>query len=95
MTRTFEVANLKCGGCANTITKALSEKFCNISVDVEGKKVTVNIENEADEEILKTSLRSLGYPVVTDKLGFIENNALKAKSFVSCAIGKFDTKKGE
>jgi hypothetical protein len=33
--------------------------------------------------------------VVTDKLGFIENNALKAKSFVSCAIGKFDTKKGE
>ena len=95
MTKTFEVSNLKCGGCANTITKALNEKFSNVSVDVEGKNVTVDLENEADEAALKTTLRSLGYPLVTDKLGFIEDNALKAKSFVSCAIGKFDTNKGE
>jgi len=95
MTKTFEVSNLKCSGCANTISKAISEKFSNVSVDVESKKVTVELENEADEEVLKTTLRSLGYPLVTDNLGFIENNALKAKSFVSCAIGKFDTKKGE
>jgi copper chaperone CopZ len=86
MTHTFEIQNIRCGGCANTITKELSKYFENVSVDVTGKKVTIDIKN--DEDITKgaETLKKLGYPLLTEESGLVD----KAKSFVSCAIGKFD-----
>ncbi len=86
----FEVQNLKCGGCANTITKKLSEEFGDVSVDVEKKIVAFELGEEKSEENAKEILRGLGYPVVGDTKGFFSDNAAKAKSFVSCAVGKFD-----
>ena len=44
MLHTFDVQNMRCGGCANTITKELSKDFENVSVDVASKKVTVEIK---------------------------------------------------
>ena len=85
MAITVEVQNLKCGGCANTIIRTLSEEFPGVSVDVEGKKVTVE---EGSEELLKARLRGLGYPPAGEEAGMVS----KAKSFVSCATGKFDLK---
>ena len=86
MTHTFEVQNIRCGGCANTITKELSKEFENVSVDVTSKKVTIDIKNE--EDVIKGSeaLKKLGYPLTTEDSTIID----KAKSFVSCAVGKFD-----
>ena len=85
-THTFEVQNIRCGGCANTITKELSKEFENVSVDVASKKVTVEIKNDSD--IIKGSeaLKKLGYPLVGEDSGITD----KAKSFVSCAIGKIN-----
>ena len=91
MLQTFEVANIRCGGCANTITSALTEAgFEEVDVDLscEPRKVTANIGDEAQLAHFKEILRKLGYPLTSDKLGFTEGTALKAKSFVSCAIGK-------
>lgn len=93
MLQTFDVANIRCGGCANTITKALKEAgFEEVSVDLscEPRKVTVVITGEARLAHFKETLRKLGYPLSTDERGFTEDAVLKAKSFVSCAIGKIN-----
>lgn len=94
MITVFEVANIRCGGCANTITKALKEGgFEEVSVDLscEPRKVTADILDEAQSAHFKAILRSLGYPLIGEEEGVIDNAALKLKSFVSCAVGKFST----
>ena len=91
MKQTFEVYNVKCGGCANTLIKSLKDEFGEVVVDLEvnPKKITLDIE-ENQLESLKLKLRSLGYPLTTDELSCFEKATTTAKSFVSCAIGKID-----
>jgi hypothetical protein len=38
-------------------------------------------------------MRSLGYPMEDEDLGILTKGGLKAKSFVSCAIGKMSEDK--
>lgn len=93
MYETFEVANVRCGGCANTITTSLQKAgFEEVTVDLtcEPRKVTVKIADEAQLAQVQAILRSLGYPLITDERGFSEDTILKAKSFVSCALGKIN-----
>ena len=80
------VQNLKCGGCASTISAKLSEieAISNISVDVEASKVSFDYANSEDAIEVKQKLKSLGYPSIEDENGLVS----KAKSFVSCATGK-------
>ena len=82
------VQNLKCGGCANTITTKLSEitNISDVSVDVQESKVSFNYKNETDAFSVKERLRAIGYPSIEDQ----NSIASKAKSFVSCATGKFN-----
>jgi copper chaperone CopZ len=91
MKQTFKVLNVKCGGCANTLIKSLKDEFGDVEVnlDVTPRQITLDIEN-AKKEDLKQKLRSLGYPLTTDELSGFEKATTTAKSFVSCAIGKFD-----
>ncbi len=91
MKQSFEVRNVKCGGCANTLKKALLKEFGEVEVnlDVEPRIITLDIE-ESQKESLKTKLRSLGYPLTSDELSGLEKVTTTAKSFVSCAIGKMD-----
>ena len=91
MQQTFEVLNVKCGGCANTLIKSLAEEFGEVHVDLESepRKITLNIEENQIEK-LGLKLRSLGYPLTTDELNTIQTFTTSAKSFVSCAIGKMD-----
>jgi len=96
MKKTYEVANIRCEGCANTIKKALSEHFGNrVEVDLEvmPRKVTVELNNLLDEEIFITTLRKLGYPLIDDEISNVESAVMKGKSFVSCAIGKLNPTK--
>jgi len=96
MVKTYEVANIQCEGCANTIKKALSERFGNsveIDLSVMPRKVTVNLAGASDEEFFISTLRKLGYPLINDELSSIEGAVMKGKSFVSCAIGKFNPTK--
>jgi copper chaperone len=91
MKQTLEVQNVKCGGCASTLTKSLKDEFGEVIVDLEvhPRKITLDIEDNK-LETLKLKLRSLGYPLTTDELSGFEKAATTAKSFMSCAIGKFD-----
>lgn len=91
MKQTFEVHNVKCGGCANTLIKSLKDDFGTVEVnlDVHPRQITLNIEDNKIEQ-LKLRLRGLGYPLTSDELSGFEKAATTAKSFVSCAIGKID-----
>ncbi len=86
MNTTLHIQNLKCGGCAHTVTTKLSaiENIDNVQVDVENDTVTFDFASETDLETVKQKLLMLGYPAVG------ESNPLsaKAKSFVSCAVGR-------
>ena len=86
METTIYVQNLKCGGCANTIAKNVNtiEKITNVKVNVEESSVTFNFETEANLTEVKNKLQSLGYP----EDGEANSLGSKAKSYVSCAIGK-------
>ena len=92
MKKTYQVKNVKCGGCANTLKKSLLEEFGEVEVDleVEPRKITLDM-GDKDEEQLKLKLRKLGYPLVTDELSTFSTVSTTAKSFVSCAIGKMDS----
>ena len=86
METTIYVQNLKCGGCANTIAKNVNaiEKITNVKVNVEESSVSFNFETEANLAEVKNKLQSLGYP----EDGEANSLGSKAKSYVSCAIGK-------
>lgn len=89
----FEVKNVKCGGCANTLKKSLLEDFGEVEVDLEVEPRTITLEIEEHQiEALKLKLRSLGYPLIDDELNTFQTVGTTAKSFVSCAIGKMDNK---
>jgi Heavy-metal-associated domain. len=85
------VENIKCGGCAGTITKKLSSAFDTENIDVnieQGTIGVVDIDDSKREELAQVLL-GLGYPE-TDSVHGLSSAKAKAKSFVSCAIGKMD-----
>ena len=92
MKQTFEVINVKCGGCASTLKTSLAEEFgeVDVNLEVEPRQITLNIE-EANIPALRTSLKKLGYPMSDEDLTTIEGFSTTAKSFVSCAVGKMNT----
>ncbi|MFD2100493.1 heavy-metal-associated domain-containing protein [Flagellimonas iocasae] len=86
MKTTFQVQNLKCGGCAKTISNKLWEMEGIQSVIVEKDSASVSFEHKGTDvaTFVKDALKQLGYPTIDDENGML----LKAKSFVSCASGK-------
>lgn len=80
----FIVENIKCSGCINTIHSKLSalKNVSDVVIDFENQKIEVSGET-IDRESISKSLSAMGYPEAG------ENNLLhKAKSYVSCAIGR-------
>jgi len=91
MIQTFKVINVKCAGCASTLKEKLYEKFGEVEVDLEKepREITLNIDDEQIQE-LGMALKKLGYPFLTEEMGFVDGSSAKVKSFVSCAIGKMN-----
>ncbi len=80
------VQNLKCGGCAKTITDKLSDiqNINDIDVDIDHATISFTASKPEIALEVKRRLKSLGYPTENDANGAF----LKAKSFMSCATGK-------
>lgn len=91
MKKVFKVLNVKCAGCAGTLSKELLEDFGEVTVnlEVEPREITLDVE-DVDLEKLKLKLRGIGYPLTTDELSKFQTVSTTAKSFVSCAIGKIN-----
>lgn len=91
MTYDISVENIKCGGCANTITTRLNalDVIDSCEVDVEKGIISINGDESSKEEVSQLLLK-LGYPESGTAEGLKAATA-KAKSFVSCAVGKMSS----
>jgi copper chaperone len=87
------VENIKCGGCANGIKQKLAtiEGVKNVQVDIEAGLVSCELNESSDNDSIlnsiKQQLATMGYPEVGSVEGLKAAGA-KAKSYVSCAVGK-------
>lgn len=86
MNTTVEIQNLKCSGCESTIAKKLHtlKGVRDISVNTNDCTVSFSYDTDDGVETVQKELTRLGYPLADD-----ENNlSKKARSYVSCAIGR-------
>jgi copper chaperone len=92
MKRTVQIDNLKCGGCATTITQSLSRLpgVSNVDVDVDHSQVSFDANDRAFATAC-TKLDQLGYPETGSASG-LHAAVANAKSYVSCAVGRFAPK---
>jgi copper chaperone len=90
MSYEVSVENIKCGGCANTIRTRLEklDGIDSVTVDVECGRVTVDGDGNTRQNVIER-LASLGYPE-TGSVEGIRSATAKAKSFVSCAVGRME-----
>lgn len=88
MKHIIDVENISSSGCVNTISKRLKEipGVGSISVNIEKGRVTVEAHEESRDVII-SALHASGYPV-KGSVKCIEAAKEKAKSFISCAVGK-------
>lgn len=88
MNFTYKLNNIKCGGCAHSISQKI-ESFENVekaNVDVEND--TISFEANA-EETAQSVLEAL------EKMGYTQHDPNlmdTAKSYVSCMVGKVGKK---
>lgn len=85
MRHTYDVQNIRCGGCAATITRRLAEVgFEVIEVSPERQQVVVEIADGRRVPEGEAILATLGYPPADAESRLAD----KARSVVSCAIGR-------
>jgi len=81
----FTIQNLKCSGCASTITKKLDslENVHSVVVNIEESSVSFS-GNEDSAAKVRVALDNVGYPLEDEMNSTIK----KAKSYVSCMVGR-------
>ena len=84
----FNVENIKCGGCENTIRKGLSSiaGVSEVQIDRDQQRITL-LADESQHNAIADKLRGMGYPEQGSVAG-LQSGLAQAKSMVSCAIGK-------
>ncbi|HIP49230.1 MAG TPA: heavy-metal-associated domain-containing protein [Lutibacter sp.] len=85
---TLFIQNLKCHGCANTITKGIKsiQGVTEVKVNVDDSNVSFKSINSELITQVKAKLSKMGYP----EQDATNTTIHKAKSYVSCAIGKLN-----
>ena len=80
----LSVANIKCGGCAHSISSKLTslDAVTNVEVNHEDGTVAFDAQSDAKVNEVKSILEKMGYPEGDPTM------MQTAKSYVSCAIGK-------
>jgi copper chaperone len=88
MQHAIYVENIKCGGCSHSILSKISalDGVSGVEVDVGSGRVVFTSNLDLVEGV-KIKLADMGYPEQGSVEGLSALGA-KAKSFVSCAIGK-------
>ena len=95
MSYTIAVENIKCGGCANSIRSKLVDAELARAVEVDIERGQVHVDGNPDWRDKSIALLAgIGYPEVGSVEG-MKAAAAKAKSVVSCAIGRIDNAIGD
>ena len=88
MKKTFQIQNLKCGGCERTIMNAILKinGIQHIAIHPDDNSIVLTYKYEDVYENVRAKLSQIGYPIVGDT----NTKVKKATSYVSCAIGKIN-----
>ena len=96
----IQVENIKCGGCASTIKKKLMEdsQVKDVDVNIEQGIVSLDILDDVKNQAAQIQDIRSGFVATLLKAGYPESGTAegiaaaraKAKSFVSCAVGKVE-----
>jgi copper chaperone len=86
MIHTIEVENIRCGGCTNTITKALMELNGVDHVQIDKSTGMIQVNGDIERSVVVDKLSALGYPESGHN-----SLLLRGKSLVSCAVGKLNS----
>lgn len=86
MSHTFHVENIKCWWCIKTIETSLLKQSWVTEVHIDKDTQTITISWDIDTSQISSYLTSLWYPAAGT--GNLLN---KAKSYVSCALGKLSS----
>ena len=82
MIQTFKVLNVKCKGCASTLTSKLKSEFGEITVNLEVNPREISlIGNNINEQSLRAKLIAVGYPMIDESLNKIWGKALIQQQF--------------
>jgi copper chaperone len=86
MAHTYRIQNIRCGGCATTIRRRMTEAGFEV-LDVRPEDHAVIVAEAGPERIAAGAaiLKALGYPLIDEDSGVGDF----ARSVVSCAIGRF------
>jgi copper chaperone len=87
MKHKVHIQNLKCGGCAHTITSELGklDGVTDVIVDENTDAVSFKLDGEDISNVVRR-LDELGYPIENEPNSLFK----KAKSYVSCAVGRIN-----
>ncbi len=90
MKTTIHIQNLKCNGCAQTITDKLSELtgINQVSVDVDADEVELDYQSDQVLITAKQKLLVIGYPEEEEETN---STITKVKSYISCVTGKISS----
>lgn len=90
MAYTLTIENIKCNGCASSIRNKLVDSAIASVVEVDVANGTVHIDGDSAQRAeAVAALAAMGYPESGSVEG-VKAAAAKAKSFVSCAVGRID-----
>ncbi|MDB4107139.1 heavy-metal-associated domain-containing protein [Bacteroidia bacterium] len=83
---TLNIANIKCGGCAHSITTKLTDidGVEDVKVDFDNGTVDLSYKNLATRSAVIDKLSAMGYPEATAENGLL----MQAKSYANCMVGK-------
>lgn len=82
----LNILNVKCGGCENQIKTKIGniDGVEEITIDLENSTAKLTYNNEETLNVVVDTLSSMGYPISEE-----DNNMIKkAKSYVSCMVGR-------
>jgi copper chaperone len=85
-TEILNVANIKCGGCAHSITTKLNQiaGVSDVAVNYDNGTVALSYDTQITRQNAVNKLSEMGYPEATAENGLL----MQAKSYANCMIGK-------
>ena len=89
MRTTVHIQNMKCEGCKNALEIKLDKVngISNVEVNIADSSVAFDYTTHNVIEGLRAELRDMGYPITGDPNSIVN----KAKSIVSCVVGKMSS----
>ena len=81
------IENIKCGGCMNSIRTKLNamEGVNGVKISETTGEVSLDHDPNMDVSVIEKTLAKMGYPPAGQN-----NLAAKAKSYVSCMVGRIE-----